>query len=108
MRRRFLYGFAGLMAIGIVSANPPRSEGQAVYGHFDSTTWMRAGQSGGNTREGMAADLERHYMKLGMSREDVVALLGNPDAIVDGQYHRFRCVGKDCPLPLFAFLRKGR
>jgi hypothetical protein len=56
--------------------------------HFDETIWksFQGSQEIKNPRAKMVADLKANYLKVGMKRAEVEAILGEADRISNGQY----------------------
>lgn len=83
-----MFAALGLAASGLFYAWYAWEEGPFGVSNFDQAQWMAAPHRSYRTeyeretaceRAGMVRDLQRRYLRPGMTREQVVALLGAPD-----------------------------
>lgn len=56
-----------------------------LSGKFDQVKWQNehGNYDGNSTRLAMLSDLEQNYLRIGMDRQSVIEMLGEPDSIRD-------------------------
>jgi hypothetical protein len=86
MRRRFWVGFVGALTLLTVGAGGYMATSTRVDG-FDAAKWkaQENNTARNNPRQGMVRDLEKE-LRQGMTRDEVVALLGKPDLTEQSRY----------------------
>ncbi|MDO7884291.1 hypothetical protein [Hymenobacter cheonanensis] len=82
--RLFFIALGGFVAMGLLLGLGLSMVGAYEYHFgFNRQRWLTGGRTGtfgiNNPRASMADDVMAHYLKPGMTRAEVVALLGSPD-----------------------------
>ena len=86
MRRRFWVGLGGALTLLTLGAGGYMATITSVDG-FDAAKWkaQENNTARNNPRQGMIRDLEKE-LRPGMTRDEVVALLGKPDLTEESRY----------------------